>query len=98
VRLITESFLAVVLKDKKGYSKGPWKGFATGVGKVHDDSKATGKKANYFEQEIAKQKGDPLEDEKRRIEKEKKAADQKERERKQKVQEGLAKLKQGINN
>ncbi len=36
---------------------------------MHDESKVTGKKANFFEQEIAKQKGDPLEEEKRKIEK-----------------------------
>jgi len=58
-------FLAVILKDKKGTSKGPWKGFALGVGKVHDDNKAVGKKANFFEQEVAKQKGYPLEEEKK---------------------------------
>jgi hypothetical protein len=46
------------------------------VGKVHDESKATGKKANFFEQEIAKQKGDPLEEERKRIEREKKLAAQ----------------------
>jgi len=59
--------------------------------------KPQAKKANFFEVEMAKQKGDPLEDEKRRIEKEKRAADLKEKERKQKIQDCLAKLKQGIN-
>eukprot|EP01114_Cavostelium_apophysatum_P001349 TRINITY_DN11151_c0_g1_i1.p1 TRINITY_DN11151_c0_g1~~TRINITY_DN11151_c0_g1_i1.p1 ORF type:complete len:176 (+),score=66.57 TRINITY_DN11151_c0_g1_i1:119-646(+) len=90
-------FLAVILKDKKGISKGPWTGFSSGVGKVHDDSKATGKKANFFEQEMAKQKGDPLEEEKRKLEKEERQKKQAEAERKKKVQEGLAKLEQGIN-
>ncbi|PRP79781.1 EF-hand domain-containing protein D2-like [Planoprotostelium fungivorum] len=90
-------FLAVLLKDKKGITKGPWKGFSLGVGKVHDEKKVTGKKANFFEQEIAKQKGDPLEEEKRRIAEEEKRKAKAEAERKKKVQEGLAKLKSGIN-
>jgi len=90
-------FLAVILKDKKGTSKGPWKGFALGVGKVHDDNKAVGKKANFFEQEVAKQKGDPLEEEKRKIEREERLKAQQEKERKEKLQRGLQKLKEGIN-
>eukprot|EP00026_Physarum_polycephalum_P020496 Phypoly_transcript_23108.p1 GENE.Phypoly_transcript_23108~~Phypoly_transcript_23108.p1 ORF type:complete len:121 (+),score=38.04 Phypoly_transcript_23108:141-503(+) len=90
-------FLAVLLKDKKGISKGPWKGFTVGVGKVHDESKDTGKKANFFEQEIAKQKGDPLEEEKRKIAAEEKRKAEAEAERKRKVKEGLEKLKKGIN-
>jgi hypothetical protein len=91
-------FLAIILKDKKGVTKGPWSGFAAAVGKVHDDTKDTGRKANFFEQEIAKQKGDPLAEEKQRIAAEEKRKAEEEKKRKAKVAAGLAKLKAGINN
>ncbi|KAL6066540.1 apoptosis-inducing factor [Balamuthia mandrillaris] len=90
-------FLAVLLKDKKGISKGPWTGLSLAIGKVHDDSKDTGRKANFFEQEIAKQKGDPLEAEKLRLAAEDRRKKKEEEERKKRVQAGLAKLKAGIN-
>ena len=64
---------------------------------VHDDKKAVGKKANFFEQEIAKQAGDPLEEEKRRIAQEEKRKAEEERKRKERVAAGLAKLKANIN-
>jgi len=86
------------LKDKKGITKGPWSGFALNVGKVHDDSTATGRRANFFEQEIAKQLGDPLEEEKRRIAAEEKKKAEEEKRRKERVAAGLAKLKASINN
>eukprot|EP01102_Stenamoeba_stenopodia_P004155 TRINITY_DN1433_c0_g1_i1.p1 TRINITY_DN1433_c0_g1~~TRINITY_DN1433_c0_g1_i1.p1 ORF type:complete len:213 (-),score=80.11 TRINITY_DN1433_c0_g1_i1:160-798(-) len=90
-------FLAIILKDKKGIAKGPWSGFAAAVGKVHDNSKETGRKANFFEQEAAKQRGDPLEEEKKRIAAEEKKKAEAEKKRKEKVAAGLAKLKAGIN-
>ena len=67
------------------------------IAKQHDESKPTGKLANFFESEMAKQKDDPLIQEQLRIQREDRIAKEKEQERKRKVQEGLAKLKSGIN-
>lgn len=77
---------------------GPWKGFGNAVAKHHDETKASGKLANYFESEIAKQNDQSaLQQEQMRIQREDRIAKEKEKERKKKVQEGLAKLKAGIN-
>lgn len=47
-------FLQVLLKDKKGLLKGQWGSFGVQM-KQHDDSTEHGKKANFFEKQIANQ-------------------------------------------
>eukprot|EP01101_Sappina_pedata_P004103 TRINITY_DN168_c0_g1_i1.p1 TRINITY_DN168_c0_g1~~TRINITY_DN168_c0_g1_i1.p1 ORF type:complete len:182 (+),score=134.01 TRINITY_DN168_c0_g1_i1:20-565(+) len=99
-------YLSILLKDKKGLLKGSGFGsFASIVGKKHDESKETGKKANIFEQKMAQQSNDLLKEQevrkaaemRKKLAQEEREAAKKEAERKKKVAEGLAKLKQGIN-
>jgi len=48
-----KAYLSILLFDKKGTLKTEWGSFAAVVAKKHDETKATGKLANVFEQKAA---------------------------------------------
>eukprot|EP01120_Amphizonella_sp_Union-15-10_P010169 TRINITY_DN403_c0_g1_i1.p1 TRINITY_DN403_c0_g1~~TRINITY_DN403_c0_g1_i1.p1 ORF type:complete len:174 (-),score=60.39 TRINITY_DN403_c0_g1_i1:75-596(-) len=88
-----QGFLTILLKDRKGQLKTSF-GLLGLVGKVHDDKKEVGKKANVFEQLAAKEKEEEL---RKKHEQDVKEAKKKEAERKKQVKEKLSKFKAGIN-
>mmetsp|Transcript_11092 Transcript_11092/g.12199 ORF Transcript_11092/g.12199 Transcript_11092/m.12199 type:complete len:171 (+) Transcript_11092:13-525(+) len=88
-----KGFLTILLKEKKGILSTSF-GLMGLVGKVHDNKKDVGRKANVFEQMAIKEKEEEL---RRQHDDEERRAKRKEAERKKRVQANLARFKSNIN-